>query len=295
MDSNDIKRNLELEYDIPFFVSRKYEKGEPVFVIGPQDEGKEFFTIKISFQNRVRLYMEFVPQRYSAGFIETMSVQPDESRKRFIKYAELIAKMGAKYNVSVNGLPLSMKDTQSWPISWKDFKLRITKMPVEPEGDTSYEEIAYTWGSLMMGMVLSLADVVPVDATVLGYAEGDSRRIEVNKYERNPLNRKLCLAAHGYDCAVCGMNFERRYGIIGHNFIHVHHTVPISQLGKGYIIDPLSDLLPVCPNCHAMLHKVDPPMEPEKLRALMKNAGENLVYELKPSTMRVAEGGMDKN
>lgn len=297
MDSNDIKRNLETEYDIPFTVSKHYEKGEPVFIMGPQDEEKELFSIKISFRNRVRLYMDFVPHKYSAGFIETMSIQPDENRKRFVKYAELITKMGAKYIVSVNGMPLNMDDTLAWPVSWKDFQLRITKMPVETENDASYAEVANIWGSLMMGMVLSLADIVPVDATdvVQGYAEGDSKRTEINRYERNPLNRKLCLAAHGYDCAVCGMNFERRYGSIGNNFIHVHHVSPVSQLGKGHIIDPLTDLIPVCPNCHAMLHKSDPPMEPEKLKSLLKSADENMIYRLNQLAKRVAEEGIDNN
>jgi 5-methylcytosine-specific restriction protein A len=51
------------------------------------------------------------------------------------------------------------------------------------------------------------------------------------------------------------MNFEEKYGEIGRNFIHVHHIVPISTIGQEYQIDPEKDLVPVCPNCHAMLHK----------------------------------------
>lgn len=267
MDGTDIKRSLEMEYDIPFTVSKSFDNSEPIFMIGPEDESKELFLIRISFRNRVRIYMDFIPQKYSATFIESMSRQPDENRQRFISYAELFSSMGAKCNISVNGVPLNLKDKNVWPGNWNDFRLRVTKMPIDVEEDCQYSEIANMWGSLMMGMVLSLADIVPIEheESVVGYSEGDIHRIEVNKYERNPLNRKLCLAAKGYDCVICGMNFEKRYGEIGYRFIHVHHIVPISKLESGYIINPVEDLVPVCPNCHSMLHRKDPPYSPEEL------------------------------
>jgi 5-methylcytosine-specific restriction protein A len=267
MGGADIKRNLENEYDIPFVVTESVDNGEPVYIIAPEDDSKELFEIRVSFRNRVRLYMDFVPQKYSATFIEAMSHQPEESRSRFIRYAELISSKGAKCNISANGSPLDLKDTSAWPDNWKDFKLRVTKMPIEEDGDFQYSEAANTWGSLMMGMVLSLADIVPIedDGSSEGYREGDLHRVEVNRYERNPLNRKLCLTEKGYDCVVCGMNFEKVYGDIGHHFIHVHHIVPVSQVGAGYVIDPIRDLIPVCPNCHAMLHRKNPPYLPEEL------------------------------
>lgn len=271
MNGMDIKRNLEIEYDIPFVVTKLMDKGEPIFLIGPEDEGKELFTIRVSFRNRVRLYMDFIPQKYSATFIESMSRQPAESKKRFIKYAQLLNSMGAKCNISVNGTTLSLEDFESWPENWRDFRLRVTKMPIEEDREFTYAEVANTWGSLMMGMVLSLANIVPTDfdEETEGYMEGESRLMEVNRYERNPLNRKLCLSAKGYDCAVCGMNFEKKYGPIGHHFIHVHHIIPVSQMGTGYVIDPIKDLIPVCPNCHYMMHKKNPPYFPEEIKNII--------------------------
>ncbi len=85
-------------------------------------------------------------------------------------------------------------------------------------------------------------------------SEGAKTSVVVNRYERSQEARKACLNAHGYSCAVCGMNFEDVYGPIGKDFIHVHHVIPISEIGQEYEIDPLNDLVPVCPNCHAMLH-----------------------------------------
>lgn len=85
--------------------------------------------------------------------------------------------------------------------------------------------------------------------------EGAKKTIVVNQYERNVLARQKCISAHGYKCKVCGMDFEKTYGELGREFIHVHHIVPISNIGEEYQLDPIKDLVPVCPNCHAMLHR----------------------------------------
>lgn len=87
------------------------------------------------------------------------------------------------------------------------------------------------------------------------YYEGAIKRISVNKYERDSTAREICIKAHGCKCNVCGLDFEKKYGELGRGFIHVHHIVPISTVGEEYKVDPIKDLIPVCPNCHAMLHR----------------------------------------
>lgn len=100
--------------------------------------------------------------------------------------------------------------------------------------------------------------------------EGARFRISVNAIERNAKARAMCLAAKGFSCLVCDINFANMYGDIGRNFIHVHHRVPLKDVTDTYIIDPVNDLDPVCPNCHAMLHRRDPPFTVEELRELLK-------------------------
>lgn len=101
------------------------------------------------------------------------------------------------------------------------------------------------------------------------YSEGTALKVWVNRYERNRLARGKCIASKGCKCAVCGMDFEKVYGEVGRGFIHVHHTIPISSIGKDYEIDPEHDLVPVCPNCHTMLHKKEPPYTIAELREKM--------------------------
>lgn len=101
--------------------------------------------------------------------------------------------------------------------------------------------------------------------------EGGKIRITVNAYERDRGARARCLEHWGTACQVCGMNFFERYGHIGAGFIHVHHLKPIASIGERYELDPIEDLRPVCPNCHAMLHTQDPPLTIEELRAVLRD------------------------
>ena len=89
------------------------------------------------------------------------------------------------------------------------------------------------------------------------FTEGSVTSVLVNKYERNRIARQKCIEHYGneYRCIVCGMNFREKYGEVGKQFIHVHHLVPLNEIGEEYVINPEKDLIPVCPNCHAMLHR----------------------------------------
>ena len=101
------------------------------------------------------------------------------------------------------------------------------------------------------------------------YIEGASIKIRVNYYERDPRARQACINHWGTSCAVCHMSFGRKYGALGQGFIHIHHLIPLSGLGEDYAIYLISELRPVCPNCHAMLHKRIPQLQIEELQELL--------------------------
>jgi 5-methylcytosine-specific restriction protein A len=64
------------------------------------------------------------------------------------------------------------------------------------------------------------------------------------------------------------------YGALGKDFIHVHHLVPVTSLRGEREVDPVADLVPVCPNCHAMIHQVTPPLEIARLKELLRERSE---------------------
>jgi 5-methylcytosine-specific restriction protein A len=98
------------------------------------------------------------------------------------------------------------------------------------------------------------------------YTEGTANQITQTRYERNPHARVACINHYGYSCSVCEFDFEKRFGELGKNFIQVHHLTQVATVGKTYQVDPILDLRPVCPNCHAMLHRQNPPLTIEELK-----------------------------
>lgn len=87
------------------------------------------------------------------------------------------------------------------------------------------------------------------------FIEGSTSLVTRSSRQRNRNARQKCIELMGAVCSVCGFDFEQHYGSIGKGYIHVHHKTPISERDGNYMIDVSSDLVPVCPNCHAMLHK----------------------------------------
>jgi hypothetical protein len=100
--------------------------------------------------------------------------------------------------------------------------------------------------------------------------EGAVRPTVVNAYERNPKARAACVAHYGTRCHVCTLDFSERYGELGQGFIHVHHLRQIARIKREYEVDPIKDLRPVCPNCHAMLHRKKAPLGIEELKKLLR-------------------------
>jgi hypothetical protein len=97
--------------------------------------------------------------------------------------------------------------------------------------------------------------------------------ISINAYEQDPLARLLCLRAHGSVCKVCSIDLERIYGRLGIAAMHVHFLPPLERLGPDHMLDPVRDLIPVCPTCHTMLHRGrEEALRIEDLKAIMEQA-----------------------
>jgi 5-methylcytosine-specific restriction enzyme A len=105
----------------------------------------------------------------------------------------------------------------------------------------------------------------------LDFFEGAKATVTINAFERNPKARTACIAHHGCKCAACGFDFVETYGPLGKGFIHVHHLIPIGQIGKQYRVDPINHLIPVCPNCHAMIHRAKPTMTIREVRSCLRS------------------------
>ena len=145
------------------------------------------------------------------------------------------------------------------PMNWSA-QISGTRIP-----DAVAARLEAGWREFLSGRLLPADEV----RQAFVYPEGAVRQITVNAYERNPEARRLCLEHHGRACAVCGMTFGALYGPLAEGYIHAHHLRPLSEVGEGYEVDPVADLRPVCPNCHAVLHLGERCRSIDEVRALL--------------------------
>jgi hypothetical protein len=102
--------------------------------------------------------------------------------------------------------------------------------------------------------------------------EGGEHSHEAKIFERNSLARKMCIKHYGYICQACEDDLTDKYGPLADEFIHVHHLEQISNQCGEYEINPTDDLNPVCPNCHAMLHRKSPPLSIDELKNIISKS-----------------------
>lgn len=134
---------------------------------------------------------------------------------------------------------------------------------MRPELVTAVEEVFDT----QIGEISFLDEVEIESSSPL--TEGLMKQVFVNRYERNRKARSICISHYGAKCMICGFDFEEVYGPIGKNKIHVHHVTPIAKMGGNYKVNPLSDLRPVCPNCHTIIHSKYKPFTIEEVKEIL--------------------------
>lgn len=118
------------------------------------------------------------------------------------------------------------------------------------------EELEALWFDFLTTQNIRSNPFEPTDSkSQNSFREGTPNQVTLTRYERNPYARKVCLDHYGYTCVICDFNFENIYGTVGKDFIHVHHLTGIAGVGESHKTDPIRDLRPVCPNCHAMIHR----------------------------------------
>ncbi len=121
-------------------------------------------------------------------------------------------------------------------------------------GNNMYSVALNHFGAFIAGDTTEESILYPETFQSTTLIEGGKKQITINAYERNPAARKACIRHFGAVCMVCGFNFQKKYGDDFEGIIHVHHIKPLSECTQEYIVDAINDLVPVCPNCHLVIH-----------------------------------------
>ncbi|MEE1072395.1 MAG: hypothetical protein U0L26_08420 [Cellulosilyticum sp.] len=81
--------------------------------------------------------------------------------------------------------------------------------------------------------------------------------------------KKECLEYYGAICDICGFDFGYTYGEAYEDCIEVHNVNGTDEEIKEDT-HPVQDLIPVCCNCHRIIHSQNPPISVEKMRKIVK-------------------------
>jgi len=224
--------------------TKKIIKGDRAFLVKlGRDKPKGIMASGFSLSKVFKGKHYTDPQR-TALYVDIrydVLMHPEKEKLLEIEYLNKIIP-GVRWAPQASGMTLHPDHAEKLEEIWREHLLSSDLFPVTP------------------------AEEVP---TPEKYWEGATRRISVDAYERNPRARKDCLAHHGSTCAVCSFNFEKVFGSLGKDFIHVHHIRPLGEVGKAYVVDPIVDLIPVCPNCHSMIHRRKPAYSIEEIKEII--------------------------
>lgn len=269
-----LKSKLEKTFSMPFDVSMSMIDGEEQYACCPHSAEEQYFVVKAYIHDQIRLVVEADPQKNAGSLLYTMANTDEYKKKIFFQYIEVLSHEKAKVQFYVNNEPIT--SLEQWPEIWRFFNCRIVLLPIpEVKDESELLNVLSDWMTHCISLVLSLLTIEETvsDMEQIAQQEGNVRELLSKRYERSRINREICLAHKGYSCSVCGFNFLTTYGQLGKDFIEVHHTTPVSEMGDNYTIDIDRDLVPVCSNCHSMIHRKKPPLTVEELKAMIAMNG----------------------
>tara|TARA_R110002074_G_scaffold98545_1_gene213305 strand:+ start:192 stop:1049 length:858 start_codon:yes stop_codon:yes gene_type:complete len=237
---------------------------------------KHTFGIRITVGWR-RIEIRFEPGSFAAPLLAEMGETGAEGRTVFVSMLSSCQSGGGEVKFAVNGQERTFSDPTIWVEPWARLELLLRKGNLEiGDIDAGPEiEILREWALKYAAAIIAILPLddneegIPTDYQ-RGFPEGASTQVAVNRYERDRRNRAAAIAIHGTSCKGCGMSFFERYGGIALGFIEIHHIVPVSRMTPGYTVNPITDLVPLCSNCHSVVHRQDPPMSVENLQQLLR-------------------------
>jgi 5-methylcytosine-specific restriction protein A len=202
---------------------------------------------------------------FTAPLISAMQNRYIERRLGLESYIELARAKNNLFHLSING----QIDELPMGENWNDINLVLAKSYFSEESEfASLSAVILDFMCIVLFLIIE--DTEWTANTEVGQVEGAVYNEVVRKYERSRYNRALCLKYYGFMCRGCGDKLEEKYGPIGSDVIHVHHIVPVSQMNGAYQLNPIKDLIPLCPNCHNIVHRSIPPLELEALTKMTK-------------------------
>ncbi|HHT9167053.1 MULTISPECIES: HNH endonuclease [Legionella] len=209
----------------------------------------------------------FIPGNYASELVKGTRSASESQKAAFAVFSDSLKFKGASVLLNFDHQQVNASEPSSWPRTWENISIAMKKIGVIVENETGYDfDAVFPWATGFFGLAIALLPLEEVKEPLSeGEVEGTALLKVVKHFERSRINRAACIEVHGTDCKICGFSFGDVFGELGDGFIHVHHVIPLSEMGAAYVLNPAKDLIPICPNCHSMLHRRKPAFLPKEL------------------------------
>lgn len=163
-----------------------------------------------------------------------------------------------------------LKYKGSWNPAGKTFRIQTERLLASPFGDEA------ALFRRMVGHDLTSASKRAIDDFELQDPAELDQHDEGRKILRQHLHseRSARLVAtferslRDFKCNACEFDFGKAYGDLGHQYIECHHIRPVSKMAAGEKTK-ISDLVPLCANCHRMIHRSQPMKSVAELKEIL--------------------------
>lgn len=266
-----LRLRLESRFNIKLHVDNENIDGGWFPVVRPDgiEKGSGFGVVVARTHRQVEA--SFCADNFAGALLNRMSQADASVRRTFLSLVTAASEKNAQVYISINEGGVA-----PWPPEgavWRRIELDVQSRigPGKPSSEQILNaaiEVCSSCLSLALSLIQADESYDGGGDQFMALPEGALTRVLVNRYERQPANRAACIAHYGTICQVCKLDFSDVYGVVGAGYIEVHHRVPVSKMGPDYFVNPVEDLVPLCANCHAMVHRTNPPMSIESLRAI---------------------------
>lgn len=273
LDVEELRRQLETQFQVSFVCRRETVDGGDFDTIRPFSmEVGNSFAVLLSRTHR-QFEASFRADNFAGALLRQMSEGDHAAKSLFRGLREIAEKSGSHIHVAINSD--AGPDNVDQTDRWTKVEIEVSRRLPSGSGPADLLAMALSVSSTCMVLALALvgtedAGLTAVNNSVAGLPEGSMVKVQVNRYERSPANRVACIGHYGPRCQSCSFDFGHFYGPLGEGYIEVHHRTPVSCMGPDYLVDPVLDLVPLCANCHAAVHRTDPPMQVDELKRMIE-------------------------
>jgi len=221
-------------------------------------------TFRMNFQRSdVRVSVEIVLGSLAKNLMKALGKVSQENKELFFHSIDLIEEKSIQVRLHCGSYQGPAKDMTTWPDSWKDFRLILTRIYEEKENSSNLLVDIGDYALSVMSTILPLERI-----ETEGYEEGTLIEFMHRRHERNKKNREIAIKIHGNSCKICSFTTKEVFG--KDEIIQVHHILPVSKMNEGHVVDPEKELIPVCPTCHAFIHTRKPPYTMDEVISMRK-------------------------